>query len=142
MKKPEWEIGAKSEVKIQQSSKWTVDVDDDEVLDDDDFLTEEDRQPAPMIKGTLLHLRCVFADRFSRVEGKAPVKKACANCTCGRAEGKEPVKLTQEMIDNPVTNCGSVRSCCCLLCSDRDCSVWFGRCVSMCVMSVSWIADF
>lgn len=89
-KKPEWAVGAKSEVKTQPSSKWTLDVEDDEVLDDDAFLTEEDLQPAPEIQG-----------------GKAPVKKACDNCTCGRAEGKEPVKLTQEMVDNPVTNCGS-----------------------------------
>jgi len=89
-KKPDWEVGAKSEVKTQVASRWTVYVDDDEVLDDDMFLTEEDSEPAPVIKG-----------------GKVPVKKACDNCTCGRAEGKEPVKLTQEMIDNPVTSCGS-----------------------------------
>lgn len=36
-------MGAKSEIKSQPPSKWTVTVDDDdEVLDDDEFLTEED----------------------------------------------------------------------------------------------------
>ena len=36
------------------------------------------------------------------------MRKACDDCTCGAAEGKEPIKLTQEMLDNPVTACGSV----------------------------------
>lgn len=39
-------------------------------------------------------------------------KKACANCSCGRAEAEAAgiqMKLTQAMIDNPQSACGSVR---------------------------------
>jgi len=41
-------------------------------------------------------------------------RKACKNCSCGRAEleaaegGLPPVKLTQERLDNPVSACGNV----------------------------------
>lgn len=38
-------------------------------------------------------------------------RKACANCSCGRAEAEAAgvkVDLTQDMLDNPVSACGSV----------------------------------
>lgn len=42
-------------------------------------------------------------------------KKACKNCSCGRAEKEaagERVQLTQEMLDNPKSSCGSVSAAC------------------------------
>ena len=38
-------------------------------------------------------------------------KKACANCTCGRAEEEAQgikASLTADMLDNPQSACGSV----------------------------------
>ena len=42
--------------------------------------------------------------------GVATTKKACKNCTCGRAEGLiEKLDLTPEMLENPQSGgCGSV----------------------------------
>ena len=38
-------------------------------------------------------------------------RKACKDCTCGRAEGEAPKALTREMLDNPTSGgCGSVRA--------------------------------
>lgn len=38
-------------------------------------------------------------------------RKACKNCSCGRAEAgpdAKPAKLTKEMLENPTSGCGSV----------------------------------
>ena len=54
-------------------------------------------------------------------------KKACANCTCGRAEEEAmgiTASLTADMLDNPQSACGSVRPCPCLL-----------RCPSHCLLA-------
>lgn len=67
------------------------DDDDDDLLDEDDLLLDEDVARPDVPVGEDLR------------EGG---KKACANCTCGRAEGKER-KLTKEMIENPTSGCGS-----------------------------------
>ena len=42
--------------------------------------------------------------------GATTSRKACANCTCGRAEAEAAgvvVELTQDMLDNPQSACGS-----------------------------------
>ena len=76
----------------QDKVSWKIAAGDDE---NDDLIDEED----------------LLGDDIAIVEA-APAacgpstKKACANCTCGRAEGKV-TKLTKEMIDNPQSGCGS-----------------------------------
>ena len=37
-------------------------------------------------------------------------RKACANCTCGRAEGKVTVDVGGDGADMPASACGNVRS--------------------------------
>ena len=47
----------------------------------------------------------------SVAESCAPIKKACKNCTCGRAElevKEQETKLTAAQINNPKSACGSV----------------------------------
>lgn len=48
VKKPDWNVGAKSAV--TSNTKWTVSP-EDEILDDDEFLTEEDLKP-PVLEGS------------------------------------------------------------------------------------------
>jgi SAM-dependent methyltransferase len=68
--------------------------DDDELIDEDDLLTEEDLK----------------APELPKAESCAPTKKACKNCSCGRAELEaqaEETKLTTAQINNPKSACGS-----------------------------------
>eukprot|EP00884_Botryococcus_braunii_P021344 jgi/Botrbrau1/7894/Bobra.9_2s0067.1 len=97
---PTFEIGAKVPINLKTttpSSKqtWTLapDIDDADLIDEDDLLTEEDRSVRPVVN-------C----------GPSTTKKACKNCSCGRAEAEAAgvkQKLTKEMIENPQSNCGS-----------------------------------
>ncbi|KAL2613974.1 hypothetical protein R1flu_025666 [Riccia fluitans] len=75
-------------------------LDNDELVDEDALLTEEDlKKPEPL------------ADDDCEV-GTAG-KKACKNCTCGRAEleeaeaGTGQTKLTAALLENPQSSCGN-----------------------------------
>ncbi|KAG7667198.1 putative Anamorsin-like protein [Nannochloris sp. 'desiccata'] len=101
--KPKWETGTKAAITLKPKAAaaapatWTLDAnEDEELVDEDDLLTEEDLQrPAPA-NGA--------ADDCE--VGAGGGRKACDNCSCGRADGVVQ-KLTKEMIDNPTSGCGS-----------------------------------
>ncbi|GAB4818453.1 hypothetical protein N2152v2_005499 [Parachlorella kessleri] len=118
-RKPQWETGAKAAIKlkprsgaaaataapaVQQavpSKAWVVSADDEdveEVLDEEELLTEEDKQrPNPALTN-------------DDCEAGAASRKACKNCTCGRAEegpNAPPAQLTKDMLQNPTSGCGS-----------------------------------
>ena len=113
-RKPSWETGTKAAINLKSkagtdagngngvSSIWKLDADDeceDDLIDEDDLLTEEDLgRPEPQAQGS--------GDDCDIGKGG---RKACVNCTCGRAEGGKPKKLTKEMLDNPqpAGGCGS-----------------------------------
>ncbi|XP_024383003.1 anamorsin homolog 2 [Physcomitrium patens] len=83
---------SKSVVKLDLTSNFKDD--DEELIDEDDLLTEEDLK----------------APEIPKAESCAPTKKACKNCTCGRAEleeKEEETKLTAAQINNPTSSCGS-----------------------------------
>lgn len=106
--KPNWEFGASQGISLKKKPSaetsafvWNVSdkMDDADLMDESELLTDADRV------------------RPSTVVGDCEVtstKKACKNCTCGRAEmeaeGTAPKpKLTLDMIENPGVNssCGS-----------------------------------
>lgn len=108
--KPDWEVGAsqklnlkaKAEVSAQDAKNiWSSKANTDEdLIDEDSLLDESDRNAKPNTK----------ADDCEIGTGK----KACKNCTCGRADEPEAgapaqPRLTKEMIENPGvgSNCGS-----------------------------------
>lgn len=61
---------------------------------------------------------CVCVPAVSKQDdcevGAGGARKACKNCSCGRAEAEakgEKVQLTQDMLDNPQSSCGNVSVC-------------------------------
>jgi len=80
------------------ATRVVIGVDDDADDDDDDGLIDEEELLGAGGMG-----EAVTADKASGCGSRA----ACANCTCGRAEGKV-TKLTKEMLENPQSGgCGS-----------------------------------
>jgi hypothetical protein len=71
---------------------------DEEMVDDEELLTEEDRQ------------RPAVSKQDDCEVGAGGARKACKNCSCGRAEAEakgEKVQLTKEMLENPQSSCGN-----------------------------------
>ncbi|XP_004245949.1 anamorsin homolog [Solanum lycopersicum] len=95
-KKPSWKVGSSFSIKKVAKSLPKVQIDDDsDLIDEDSLLTEEDlkKPQLPSVDDCEV--------------GKT--KKACKNCTCGRAEAETKVQLgpTAEQLNNPQSACGS-----------------------------------
>lgn len=95
--KPQWETGSKQALRKRPVSAKKADVwmvggndEDEDIIDDSNLLTEEDlKRPVPAANDD-----CEI--------GKGG-RKACKNCTCGRAEGA----MTEEQAENPQSACGN-----------------------------------
>jgi len=115
--KPNYEVGTSQKLNIKRAAPsngvsaqdakniWTnaaASADDQDLIDEDSLLDENDRAAKPNTKADDCDV------------GKAG-KKACKNCSCGRAEleagGEAPPKpkITKEMLENPGvgSSCGS-----------------------------------
>lgn len=113
--KPAWQTGARAAISIKPRAAVTAPAaaaawglgslndglgdGDEDLVDEDTLLTEEDAaRPAPP----------TGPSGGDDCEVGAGGRKACKDCTCGRAEGGgPPAKLTPEMIENPTSGCGS-----------------------------------
>ncbi|CAA0837158.1 Anamorsin homolog [Striga hermonthica] len=96
-KKPTWEIGSSFSIKKSSQVLPKVQIDDDvDLIDEDSLLTEEDlKKPQLPPVGD-----CEVGS----------TRKACKNCTCGRAEAEQKVEklgLTMDQLDNPQSACGN-----------------------------------
>ncbi|GAV75520.1 CIAPIN1 domain-containing protein/Methyltransf_11 domain-containing protein [Cephalotus follicularis] len=96
-KKPSWKVGSSFPIKKTMKSVFNVLMDDDnELIDEDSLLTEEDlKKPQLPPVGD-----CEVGS----------TRKACKNCTCGRAEAEEKVEklgITMDQLNNPESACGS-----------------------------------
>merc|ERR1711916_357249 len=113
--KPDWEVGTANSLNIRRpmggaSSSSTaagapltwslggndlVDDDNGELIDEDDLLGEDD-------------VSQVIAANDDCETGPGGVRKACKDCSCGRAEAEESgATLTKEQLENPTSSCGS-----------------------------------
>lgn len=96
-KKASWSVGSSFSIKKATKSIPKIqDNDDLDLIDEDSLLTEEDlKKPQLPAVGD-----CEVG----------ATRKACSNCTCGRAEAEEKVQrlgLTGEQLNNPQSACGN-----------------------------------
>ncbi|OAY65643.1 Anamorsin [Ananas comosus] len=96
-KKASWTMGSSFPLRKEAKILPRVQIDDEsDLIDEDSLLTEEDlMKPQVPIVGD-----CEVGS----------TRKACKNCTCGRAEEEQKVQklgLTAEQIDNPQSACGN-----------------------------------
>ncbi|XP_039005707.1 anamorsin homolog [Hibiscus syriacus] len=96
-KKPSWKIGSSFAIKKTVKNPLKIQMDDDsDLIDEDSLLTEEDlKKPQLPTVGD-----CEVGS----------TRKACKNCTCGRAEQEEKVQkldLTADQLNNPQSACGN-----------------------------------
>ncbi|XP_073012005.1 anamorsin homolog [Typha latifolia] len=96
-KKASWTVGSSFPIKKAIKAVPKIQMDDDsDLIDEDSLLTEDDlAKPNLPIVGD-----CEIGS----------ARKACKNCTCGRAEVEakvEKLELTAEQIENPQSACGS-----------------------------------
>ncbi|KAG8066694.1 hypothetical protein GUJ93_ZPchr0004g39918 [Zizania palustris] len=96
-KKASWSMGSSFPLKKATKGLPKIQIDDDsELIDEDSLLTEDDlKKPQLPVVGD-----CEVG----------ATRKACKNCTCGRAEAEEKVEklnLTPEQIANPQSACGN-----------------------------------
>ncbi|KAI3421648.1 uncharacterized protein J3R85_012000 [Psidium guajava] len=103
--KPSWKLGSSFAIKKGTKSFPKVQImgDDDDLIDEDSLLTEEDLKKPQLPSGGDCEV--------------GSTRKACKNCTCGRAEAEEKVEklgVTLDQLNNPQSACGNVRS---LICS-------------------------
>ncbi|KAI3453888.1 hypothetical protein Pfo_010551 [Paulownia fortunei] len=96
-KKPSWKIGSSFSIKKTSQVLPKVQIDDDvDLIDEDSLLTEEDlKKPQLPPVGD-----CEVGS----------TRKACKNCTCGRAEEEEKVLklgLSMDQLNNPQSACGN-----------------------------------
>ncbi|CAM8969173.1 unnamed protein product [Rhodiola kirilowii] len=96
-KKPSWKIGSSFSLKKPSKALPKIQIDDDmDLIDEDSLLTEEDLKKPQLPAASDCEV------------GKT--KKACKNCTCGRAEAEEKkvtLDITMEQMNNPQSACGS-----------------------------------
>ncbi|GMH12502.1 hypothetical protein Nepgr_014343 [Nepenthes gracilis] len=94
-KKPSWKIGSSFTIKKVTNRLPKIQIDDSDLIDEDSLLTEEDLKKPQFPVGS----DCEVGSK----------RKACKNCTCGRAEAEEKVQLglTMEQLNNPQSACGS-----------------------------------
>jgi len=95
--KPSWKIGSSFSIKKATKILPKLEVDNEmDLIDEDSLLTEEDmKKPQMPLVGD-----CEVGS----------TRKACKNCTCGRAEAEEKVQkleLSMDQLDNPQSACGS-----------------------------------
>ncbi|XP_022998475.1 anamorsin homolog isoform X2 [Cucurbita maxima] len=96
-KKPSWAIGSSFSIKKPAKILPKIQIDDDsDLIDEDSLLTEEDlKKPQLPLVGD-----CEVGS----------TRKACKNCSCGRAEAEEKVEklgLTSDLLENPQSACGN-----------------------------------
>lgn len=103
-KKPTWEVGAVASVSLKKPTAkpamtWKLaadDIEDEDLIDEDSLLSDLPKKTA------------VSASVDDCETGAK--KRACKNCSCGRAEkeaGEEKPQMTEEELEESVSACGN-----------------------------------